>query len=211
MWKSSGIRLDGKPEVGRCKTVHAFKGDQYRTLHALQEGQYGSVHSHQEGQYGSVHALQEGQYGIFAPSFTPNFTHNFTSNFTSVFTSSFNPNLTTNLLHHDKGNEICVSDVVFFSAAKQLAYSSQPMEPAGKDQHLECLHQSITYPSTNIDKPCLTLQISWPLHKHVIRISLGLRSREIPRSSPASPWNTPSIRPLLFGLTHSSVAGPQPP
>ena len=34
-------------------------------------------------------------------------------------------------------------------------------------------------------------------------ISLGLRHREIPRSSPASPWKTPSIPPLLLGLTHS--------
>ena len=33
--------------------------------------------------------------------------------------------------------------------------------------------------------------------------SLGLCPREIPRSSPASPQKTPSIPPLLLGLTHS--------
>ena len=37
----------------------------------------------------------------------------------------------------------------------------------------------------------------------LLGISLGLRPREIPRSSPASPWKTPSIPPLLLGLTHS--------
>ena len=52
-----------------------------------------------------------------APSFTPNFTHNFTSNFTSVFSPSFNPNTTTNLLHHNKGNRICILYIVLFSAA----------------------------------------------------------------------------------------------
>ena len=36
-------------------------------------------------------------------------------------------------------------------------------------------------------------------------ISLGLRPREIPRSSPASPRKTPSIPPLLLGLTHSQL------
>ena len=124
LWKSSGGRLDGKPEVGQYGTVHVLQGDQYGTVHALQEGQYGSIH-----------ALQKGQYGIFAPSFTPNFSHNFTLNFTSVFTPSFNPNITTNLSHHDKDNVICVWYIVFFSAAKQLADSSQPIEPAEKDRH----------------------------------------------------------------------------
>ena len=34
-----------------------------------------------------------------------------------------------------------------------------------------------------------------------LRISLGFCPWEIPRSSPASPWKTPSIPPLLLGLT----------
>ena len=34
-------------------------------------------------------------------------------------------------------------------------------------------------------------------------ISLGLCPREIPRSSPASPWETPSFPPLLLRLTQS--------
>ena len=34
-------------------------------------------------------------------------------------------------------------------------------------------------------------------------ISLWLCPRKIPRSSPASPWQTPSIPPLLLGLTQS--------
>ena len=38
----------------------------------------------------------------------------------------------------------------------------------------------------------------------LLGISLGLCPQEIPRSSPASPWKTPSIHPLLLGLTHSS-------
>ena len=38
MWKSSGVRLDGKPEVGRCETVHAFKGDQYGTSMHFRKG-----------------------------------------------------------------------------------------------------------------------------------------------------------------------------
>ena len=37
-------------------------------------------------------------------------------------------------------------------------------------------------------------------------ISLGLRPREIPRSIPSSPWKTPSIPPLLLGLTQSQRA-----
>ena len=32
-------------------------------------------------------------------------------------------------------------------------------------------------------------------------ISLGLRPREIPMSCPVIPWKTPSIPPLLLGLT----------
>ena len=36
-----------------------------------------------------------------APRFSPNFIHN--------FTPSFNPNITTNLLHHNKYNVICLS------------------------------------------------------------------------------------------------------
>ena len=36
----------------------------------------------------------------------------------------------------------------------------------------------------------------------LLGISLGLRPREIPRSSSASPWKSPSIPPLLLGLTH---------
>ena len=35
----------------------------------------------------------------------------------------------------------------------------------------------------------------------LLRISLGLSPQEIPRSSPASTQKTPSIPPLLFGLT----------
>ena len=35
----------------------------------------------------------------------------------------------------------------------------------------------------------------------LLRISLGLRPREIPRSSPASPRKTPSFPPLLLRLT----------
>ena len=132
MWKSSGGRSDGKPEVG-----------QYGTIHALQVDQYGSVLAIQEGQYGSIHASQEGQYRIFSPIFTPNFIYKFTP----IFTPTFNPNITCNLLHHNKCNVICparnrklrflycVLYIVFFSVAKQLAYSSQPMKPAGKDRH----------------------------------------------------------------------------
>ena len=36
----------------------------------------------------------------------------------------------------------------------------------------------------------------------LLGISLGLRPREIPQSSPASPWKTPSLPPLLLRLTH---------
>ena len=35
----------------------------------------------------------------------------------------------------------------------------------------------------------------------LLGISLGIRPREIPWSSPASPWKTLSIPPLLLGLT----------
>ena len=35
----------------------------------------------------------------------------------------------------------------------------------------------------------------------LLRISLGLRPREIPRSSPASPWKNPSFRPLLLPIS----------
>ena len=35
----------------------------------------------------------------------------------------------------------------------------------------------------------------------ILRISLGLCPREIPRSLPASPRKTPSVPPLLLGLT----------
>ena len=31
-------------------------------------------------------------------------------------------------------------------------------------------------------------------------ITFGLRPKEIPRSSPAGPWKTPSIPPLLLAL-----------
>ena len=110
-------RLDGKLEVGGYGTVHTLQGDQY----------------------GSAHAFQEGQYRIFAPSFNFNFIHNFTSQFSSVFTPSFNPNITTNLLHHNEYNVICLSS-----------------------NNLECLHQVVTHPSTNIAKACLISQISWP-------------------------------------------------
>ena len=37
----------------------------------------------------------------------------------------------------------------------------------------------------------------------LLGISLRLCFRDIPRSSPASPWKTLSIPPLLLGLTHS--------
>ena len=40
------------------------------------------------------------------------------SHFTSVFTPSLNPNITTNVLHHNTGNVICVLYIDFFSAAK---------------------------------------------------------------------------------------------
>ena len=60
-------------------------------------------------------------------------------NFTSVFTPSFNPNITANLLHRDKGIVICVLYLVFFSAAKLLAYSSHPIKPAGKDQQFRMI------------------------------------------------------------------------
>ena len=36
-------------------------------------------------------------------------------------------------------------------------------------------------------------------------ISLGLRPQEIPWGSLASPWKTPSVPPLLLGLTHSQL------
>ena len=39
----------------------------------------------------------------------------------------------------------------------------------------------------------------------LLGIFLGLCPREIPRSSPASPWKTPSIPPLLLGLTHAAI------
>ena len=35
LWKSSGGRLDGKPEVGQYGTVHALLGDQYGSVHAF--------------------------------------------------------------------------------------------------------------------------------------------------------------------------------
>ena len=35
----------------------------------------------------------------------------------------------------------------------------------------------------------------------LLDIPLGLRPQEIPQSSPASPWKTLSIPPLLLGLT----------
>ena len=34
-WKSSGGRLDGKPEVGEYGTVHALYGDQYRSVQSF--------------------------------------------------------------------------------------------------------------------------------------------------------------------------------
>ena len=57
----------------------------------------------------------------FCSPFIPNFIHNFTSS----FTSSFCPNITTNWLHHNEYNVICLSCncklsplyIVFFSAA----------------------------------------------------------------------------------------------
>ena len=39
------------------------------------------------------------------------------------------------------------------------------------------------------------------LARLLLGIFLGLRPWNIPRSSPASPWKTPSIPPLLLGLT----------
>ena len=44
------------------------------------------------------------------------------------------------------------SYIVFFSAAKYLAYSSQPMNLQENIDTLECLHQAVTHPSTNIAK-----------------------------------------------------------
>ena len=38
----------------------------------------------------------------------------------------------------------------------------------------------------------------------LLKISLGLCPREIPRSSSASPWETPSIPSLFLGLTQYS-------
>ena len=35
----------------------------------------------------------------------------------------------------------------------------------------------------------------------LLGIFLGLRPREIPGNSPASPWKTPSLPPVLLGLT----------
>ena len=58
--------------------------------------------------------------------------------------------------------------IVFLSATKQLAYSYQPMEPAGKTNTLERMNQAVTHPSTNITKLCLTSEISQLLKKHVI-------------------------------------------
>ena len=40
----------------------------------------------------------------------------------------------------------------------------------------------------------------------LLEISLGLRPLEVPRRSPASPWKTPSIPPLLLGLTNAQTA-----
>ena len=37
----------------------------------------------------------------------------------------------------------------------------------------------------------------------LLGISLGLRPWEIPWSSPTSPWKTPSIPPIVLGLTQS--------
>ena len=37
----------------------------------------------------------------------------------------------------------------------------------------------------------------------LLGISFGLCPQEIPPSSPASPWKTPSIPPLFLGLTQS--------
>ena len=39
----------------------------------------------------------------------------------------------------------------------------------------------------------------------LLGISIWLRPREIPQSSPASPQKTPSIPPLLLGLTQSAL------
>ena len=43
----------------------------------------------------------------------------------------------------------------------------------------------------------------------LLGISLGLCPQEISQSSPASPGKTPSIPPLLLGLTHSWPLGLQ--
>ena len=45
----------------------------------------------------------------------------------------------------------------------------------------------------------------------LLGISLGLRPREIPQSSPVSPWKTPSIPPLLLGITYYIAQEPGRP
>ena len=51
--------------------------------------------------------------------------------------------------------------------------------------------------SKRVGKDRVFLGLAWLL----LGISLGLRLWEIPRSSPASPWKTPSFPPLLLRLT----------
>ena len=92
----------------------------------------------------------------FWSKFTSQLYSNSTSNFISVFTPNFNPKLTSNLLHNDKGNVICVLYIVFFSAAKYLAHSSQPTKPAGKDQHFRMFAPGGHPSKLNIAKPCVT-------------------------------------------------------
>ena len=78
------------------------------------------------------------------PSCTLNFTQKFTSMFTSGFFSPIlHLNITTSFFHHNKGIVLCVSYIVY--NAKQLAYSSQPTETAGKNRNF-----SIFAPSYHI-------------------------------------------------------------
>ena len=86
-----------------------------------------------------------GIYISFTPSFsqfTPSFRSNVTLNLTSNFTLSFNPNITTNLLHHNLFNLLQRNSKLVHDTPLcfiHISYSSQPIEPAGQDQHLRMI------------------------------------------------------------------------
>ena len=65
-----------------------------------------------------------------------------------------------------------------------------------------------TYCNVNLSKRVGKDRVFLGLAGLLLRISIGLRPREIPRSSPASPRKTPSFPPRLLRLTQYSIVQP---